>query len=46
MPAAIAQMFHSTAKLAIPTGKSANEANGELETHPLAAETKTRKCLN
>ena len=46
IPAAITQMFHSTAKLAIPTGKPANEANGEFETHPLAAETKTRKCLN
>ena len=43
--AVIAQIFSPTAKLAIPTGIPANEANTEIETQPLMAEIKTRKCL-
>ena len=45
IPAAITQIFDPTAKLAIPTETQTNEANAEIETHPLTAETKTRKCL-
>ena len=44
--AVIAQIFSPTAKLAIPTGIPANEANTEIETQPLMAEIKTRKCLS
>ena len=45
IPAVITQIFDPTAKLAIPTETQTNEANAEIETHPLTAETKTRKCL-
>ena len=44
MPAIIAQVFNATAELAIPTGTPTNEANPEIETQPLTAEKKTRKC--
>ena len=40
----IAQIFNSTAELAIPTGTSINEANAEIEIDPLTVEIKTRKC--
>ena len=40
----IAQIFIPTAKLEIPTGTPTNEANAEIETQPLTAETKARKC--
>ena len=39
-----AQVFISTAELAIPTGTPTNEANTKIKTHPVTAETKTRKC--
>ena len=38
-----AQVFISTAELAIPTGTPTNEANTKIKTHPVTAETKTRK---
>ena len=34
----IAQIFISTAELAIPTGTKTNEANGETETQPVTVE--------
>ena len=42
--AVIAQTFNSTAELAILLVTPTNEVNAELETEPLTAETKTRKC--
>ena len=38
-----AQNFNPTVKLAISTETPTNEANAETETHPMTAETKTRK---
>ena len=46
MYAVIAQIFNSTAELAIPTGTPANEANPKFETQPLTAKMKTRKSSN
>ena len=37
-----AQIFNPTAELVIPTETPTNEANAEIETQPLTAETKTR----
>ena len=45
IPAMITQIFYPTVELAITTEILTNEANAEIETHPLTAETKTRKCL-
>ena len=39
----ITQMFIPTAELALPTGTPTNKTNAEMETQPLAAETKVRK---
>ena len=36
----VAQMFNPTAELIIPTGTQTNEANAEIETQPVTAETK------
>ena len=44
IPAIIAQIFISTAELLIPVGIPTKEAKEKLETHPLIAETKIRKC--
>ena len=46
IPAMITQIFDPTAECAIPTETLTNEANAEIETHPLTANTKTRKCLH
>ena len=45
IPAMITQIFYPTVELAITTEILTNEANAEIETPPLTAETKTRKCL-
>ena len=42
--AVVAQIFNPTAELAIPTRTRTNETNPEIQTHPMTAETKTRKC--
>ena len=39
----IAQVFNPTAELAITAGPPTNQANAEIETHPLTAEKKTNK---
>ena len=39
------QNFNPTLKLVISTETPTNEANAETETHPMTAETKTRKLL-
>ena len=45
IPAVNAHIFNPTAELVIlPTGIPTNEANVDVETKPLTAETKTRKC--
>ena len=43
IPAVIAQISNPTAEIEIPIGTSCNEANAEIETQPLTAETKARK---
>ena len=40
----ITQIFNPNAGFAIPSEKTTNEGNVEIETQPLAAETKARKC--
>ena len=45
IPAVNAQIFNPNAKLEMPTGTPTNEANAEIETYPLTAETKIRKLL-
>ena len=42
IPAVIVQIFISAAELAVSTGTLTNEANAEIETQPLIAETKTK----
>ena len=42
---AIAQIFNRSAELGMPTGRLSNEANAELETHPLTPETKIKIFL-
>ena len=42
--AVIAQTFIHTDELVITKETPNNEANAEIETQPLTAETKTRKC--
>ena len=42
----IAQIFIPTAELVMPIGTATNETNAEIETQPLTAETKIRKCLS
>ena len=37
-------IFDPTAELAIPTGTPTNEANAEIETHPMTGEMKIRTC--
>ena len=37
-------MFNPTAELTISTGRPNYEANAEIKTQPLTAETKTKKC--
>ena len=44
IPAVIAQIFNPTANLTTPIGPPTNEANAEIETQPLTAEMKARKC--
>ena len=44
IPAVIAHIFNPTAELAILIGTPTNEANADIDTQPLTAETKTRKC--
>ena len=41
----IAQLFNSTAELAIPTQTPTNQANLEIEIQPLTAEIKTKKMF-
>ena len=41
----IVKIFNPTAELAIPTGTPTNEANAEIETQPLTAETKNKKMF-
>ena len=41
-----ALIFNTTSELAIPTETPINEANYEIETHPVAAEIKTRKAVH
>ena len=43
IPAVTAQIVDPSAELAIPTETTINEANVEMETRALTAETKTRK---
>ena len=38
------QLYNPTAELTMVTGTPTNEANEEIETQPLTAETKDRKC--
>ena len=38
------QTYNPTAELAVHTGTPTNEANEEIETQLLTAETKDRKC--
>ena len=40
IPAVIVQVFNTTAEFAIPTGTSTYDANAEIETAPMKAETK------
>ena len=40
----IAQIFIPTAELVIPTGIATNEANAEIETQAVTAQTKISKC--
>ena len=40
----IAQIFHPTAELEIPTGTQTNDANAETETQPVTFEIKISKC--
>ena len=42
--AVIAQIFNPNAEFAIPAETAANEANAEIESQPLTAETKAKKC--
>ena len=42
IPAVIAQTFISAAELVVSTGTLTNEANAEIETQSLIAETKTK----
>ena len=44
IPAAIPQIFISTAELVIPTRTQTYEANAEIETQPVTVETKISKC--
>ena len=41
--AVITQIFYSAAELVIPIGIPTKEAKEEIETHPVIAETETRK---
>ena len=41
----IAQIFNPIAELAIPIGIPSKESKTEIQIHPVAAETKIRKCL-
>ena len=41
--AVITQIFYSAAELVIPIGIPTKEAKAEIETHPVIAETETRK---
>ena len=40
----IAQIFIPAGELVIPTGRATYEANAEIETQPITAETKITKC--
>ena len=42
----IAQVSNPTAELVIPIRMPINEANAQIETQPLTAEIKVRKCSN
>ena len=44
IPAFIAQIFNPIAELIIPIGIPTKEAKEEMETHPVIAEAKIRKC--
>ena len=44
IPAVIAQIFNPAAEITIHTRRPTNETNSEIETQPLTASTKTRKC--
>ena len=44
IPAFIVQIFNYIAHLLIPMGISIKEVKTEIETHPVIAEAKTRKC--
>ena len=44
IPAVIAQGFNPIAELVFPIGISSKEAKTEIETYPVTAEAKIRKC--
>ena len=44
IPAIITQMFYSTEEIVIPTGSRTNEANTEIETHPVTVHARLSKC--
>ena len=44
IPSKIAQICIPTLELVIQTGSQTNEANAEIETQPVTAETKINKC--
>ena len=44
IPTVIAHIFNPAAELIIPTKTPVNKVNTEIETQPLAAEMKKRKC--
>ena len=44
IPAIIPQIFNPLAELVIPIGMLTKETKEELETHPVIAEPKMRKC--
>ena len=44
IPAIIPQIFNPLAELVIPIGMLTKETMEELETHPVIAEPKMRKC--
>ena len=44
IPAIIVQIFNPIAKIIIPLAILTQEAKAEIETHPVTAEIKIRKC--
>ena len=44
IPAIFVQIFHPDVELVIPIGIPSKEAKAVIETYPLIAETKIKKC--